>query len=230
MRTKLISGWILALALAGSGARDAGAVTPPQASVTSAEAPSGSEVTVSVEGDSGDAAIGAFTIDLVYDPGVAVAGECATSLGLCETGIDGNTARVAGISLGGLRGHVEFVDVTFDVVGDPGESTVLDVRIVELADLEYQDLVPQAEDIDGEIGVSSGPGAVKGDADCDGEISSTDALAVLRDVAGSADAPCGQAADVDCDAELTSADSLGVLRYVASLPFNAPSGCSPIGE
>lgn len=83
---------------------------------------------------------------------------------------------------------------------------------------------------DGEVRVSGGPGTTpKGDADCDGEITSADALSILREVAGAGVADCGEAADVDCDGELTSADSLGVLRYVASLPFNTPPGCTPIG-
>jgi hypothetical protein len=236
IRTRSSIGGILAFALvgaalAGSGAQDAVAGADPQVSVTSAEAPAGGEVTVSIEGDSGDAAIGAFTIDLVYDPSVAVARECTTSHGLCEPAINASTARVAGISLGGLMGHIEFVDITFDVVGTAGAVTVLDVQVIELADLDSKDLLPRTEVTDGEIRVSSSPAAaLKGDADCDGQISSLDALAILRDVAGSGEAGCGQAADVDCDGELSSVDSLRVLRYVASLPVNTPDGCTPIGE
>ena len=235
IRTISSIGGILALALAGAalaggGARDAAAAASPQVSVTSAETPAGGEVTVSIEGDSGDAAIGAFTIDLVYDPGVAVARECATSLGLCEPEISGNRARVAGVSLGGLRGHIEFVAVTFDVLGAPGASTVLDVQVVELADLGSADLVPQTEVTDGEIRVSNGGAVPRGDADCDGEVDSVDALEILRDVAGEGDAACREAADVNCDGGLSAVDALWVLRYVASLPVNTPEGCPPIGS
>jgi hypothetical protein len=86
-------------------------------------------------------------------------------------------------------------------VGTPGASSILDVQVVQLADPQSKDLIPSTEVVDGEIQVSGGLLNPKGDADCDGAISSVDALAILRHVAGIGQAACVEAADVDCDGE-----------------------------
>jgi uncharacterized protein YkwD len=68
-----------------------------------------------------------------------------------------------------------------------------------------------------------------GDADCDGAITSVDALNVLRDAAGLGAAGCIPAGNVDCDGDRDSVDALHILRYVASLPLSLPPGCPAIG-
>jgi hypothetical protein len=228
IRITILAATLVALALSGAALETtARASEHPRVSVTSAEAPSGDSVTVSVQGDAGSEAIGAFTIDLVYDPNVAVARECASDIGVCEPGAAENAARAAGVSISGFRGQIEFFEVTFDVIGPAGSSTDLDVRVVELADVQYVDLVPVTEVTDGAIQVS---GASPGDANCDGDIGSTDALLILRQIAGIGGVACPGAADVDCDGGLTSVDALWILRYVALLPVNTPDGCAPIGQ
>ncbi len=89
----------------------------------------------------------------------------------------------------------------------------------------------------------------KGNVNCDGAVTSVDALQVLRHVAGLqvnqnpgcpqiggalaaalAAAEGGLFGDVDCDGAVNSVDALKILRYVASLPVSQPQGCSPIDE
>ena len=240
-RALTLIGGILTLALIGgapAAGRGAAEVEHPLVSVTSAAGPSGGQVTVSLDGETGGATIGAFIIDLVYDPAVVTAVECTSVAGLCNEAFTGSSVRVAGISLGGMTGHIDFADITFDVTGSPGSSTGLDIQLIDLFGLMSEDYTGQANVQDGEVSVTGGgptptpdPALVdKGDADCSGGIDSVDALMILKDVAGVDEAGCGEAADVDCDGDLTAADSLGVLRYVVSLPFNPPAGCTPIGE
>jgi hypothetical protein len=73
------------------------------------------------------------------------------------------------------------------------------------------------------------PAVVPGDADCDGDADSVDALQVLRDVAQLPSSACVMSGNVKCDDALTATDSLLILRFVALLPVNLPQGCPPIG-
>ena len=80
-----------------------------------------------------------------------------------------------------------------------------------------------------------------GDVDCNGDVSTVDALKILRHVAGlsvSQEPGCpsigSQVAslwgDVDCNVDVTAVDALFILRSVAGLPVNLPPGCPPIGS
>lgn len=66
-----------------------------------------------------------------------------------------------------------------------------------------------------------------GDADCDGEVTSVDALLILRRVAGlDRSGECTPVSgDVDCDGDVDAVDALKVLRYVAGLESTLPVGC-----
>ncbi len=87
---------------------------------------------------------------------------------------------------------------------------------------------------------------LKGDIDCDGSVTSVDALFLLRQVALlpvnlNAGCPAMDAAaaasvsaatargDIDCDGGITSVDALFLLRYVALLNVSLPGGCAAIG-
>lgn len=92
----------------------------------------------------------------------------------------------------------------------------------------------------------------KGDIDCDGSVTSVDALDVLRvvallDVHLPAGCPAISIAglalvrsdavpqltlargDIDCEGTITAVDALMLLRYVAHLDVHLPDGCAPIG-
>jgi hypothetical protein len=59
--------------------------------------------------------------------------------------------------------------------------------------------------------------ALPGDADCSGAANSADALWILMDYAGLADAPCRGLGDVNDDGRLSSVDALLILQYDAGL-------------
>jgi hypothetical protein len=76
--------------------------------------------------------------------------------------------------------------------------------------------------------------------DCNGEVSSVDALKELRHVAElsvSQTEPCPDIGtdtasiwgDVDCNGAVTSVDALKVLRYVAQLSVSQTEPCPDIG-
>ncbi len=234
MKRQAVAAATLAVIMAGAGVAGGGlqgarASAAPQVSVTSATAPAGGQVTVMIEGDSGDATFGAFTIDLAYDPSAVKATACSTHAGLCNANSTARTARVAGVFFPGAHGHVEFGRVTFHILGNAGSSTALDVHVVELVDGQALDIRQRTEVHDGTITVS-GRSQRMGDANCDGDIDAVDGLAILREVSGQAEAPCRAAADVDCDGALDAVDALLVLRFVAGLPVHSNAGCPAIGE
>ena len=67
-----------------------------------------------------------------------------------------------------------------------------------------------------------------GDADCDGGIDSTDALAILRYTAQlDTTAQCIDYSDANCDEEIDAVDALALLRHVAGLPRGATGGACP---
>jgi plastocyanin len=75
--------------------------------------------------------------------------------------------------------------------------------------------------------VGSGPG----DTDCNSQITSVDALFVLRAAAGlPVTAQCMPNGDVNCSGSLNAVDALLILRFAASLPVTLPPGCPPIGS
>ncbi len=80
---------------------------------------------------------------------------------------------------------------------------------------------------------SATDGGMQGDADCDGRVTGTDALADLRYTSELGPfAPCTQATgDTDCDGRIRAADALRILRYGTGLPpLSARAGCPAIGS
>jgi hypothetical protein len=85
---------------------------------------------------------------------------------------------------------------------------------------------------------------VNGDVNCDGEVDTVDALAILRNVASLPpllqNEPCPDIGsdigggdlfgDVGCDGVIDSVDALRALRFTAGLPpLSAPKGCPVVG-
>jgi hypothetical protein len=76
--------------------------------------------------------------------------------------------------------------------------------------------------------------------DCNGNVSSVDALKELRDIvelAYTQDEPCPDIGtdtasvwgDVDCNGGVTSVDALKILRFVAELSVSQTEPCADIG-
>lgn len=67
---------------------------------------------------------------------------------------------------------------------------------------------------------------LRGDANCDGAVTTLDAAAVLWIIAGSTDPACGtQTADTDCDSVIAPDDALNILMYVPELVFLPADAC-----
>ena len=76
----------------------------------------------------------------------------------------------------------------------------------------------------------SPPLAIRGDANCDLLVGSTDALTVLRSEAGyDVDSECIGNGNVDCDDDHDALDALAILRWVVSQPISLDGDCPPIG-
>ena len=85
-----------------------------------------------------------------------------------------------------------------------------------------------------------------GDVDCNGEVSSVDAMKVLQTVAGlpinqtgpchavgssiTVDGTAGVFGDWDCDGNVTSVDALAILKWIVSDPLTPPAGCPDVGD
>lgn len=71
---------------------------------------------------------------------------------------------------------------------------------------------------------------VRGDANCDSKVASTDALVVLQHDAGlPADTGCMGNADTNCDGRVDTLDALAILRWIIDQPL-VMVDCSPIGN
>jgi hypothetical protein len=79
------------------------------------------------------------------------------------------------------------------------------------------------------------PAFPKGDLNCDNQVTSVDALFILRHVAllnvtlPPGCPPISQSGDMNCDNAVTSVDALLILRHVALLNVPLPGNCPPIG-
>lgn len=214
-------------AAAGSGmaiTMQSGAVTP------------GGSVTLSLDAHADAPGIGAYTVDITFDPAVVHAESCDSDPGLCNKAAAPDRVRLAGISLEGLSGDVKIADIVFSAAGAPGDHTSLQVHIVQLAGPAGQDLGGQAQIANGGVTIvqsvptpTAAPVAF-GDANCDGHVDSLDGLAILNFKAGLSHPGCLARADVDCSGAVDSLDALDILRFVASLPVQLPPSCPTIGS
>jgi hypothetical protein len=67
---------------------------------------------------------------------------------------------------------------------------------------------------------------------CNGEIETTDALMILREIAAlPVSARCSPSFDIDCDESTNAVDALALLRYIAGLPpLDGSPDCPEIGS
>jgi uncharacterized protein YkwD len=74
------------------------------------------------------------------------------------------------------------------------------------------------------------PRNMVGDSDCDGFVTTIDALHVLRDAAAlEADAECLPFAETNCDGVIDTLDALNILRWIVRLSLATPAGCLSVG-
>jgi hypothetical protein len=94
--------------------------------------------------------LGAWTIDVAYDPDVVHTVSCtagSTGLSVCNPDFSGNTFRVTGANIDGLPGDNTLADVTFEC--DKVDSSPLHITVQVLADAtvgQPQTIVPTTTD------------------------------------------------------------------------------------
>jgi hypothetical protein len=122
---------VAALTFAGS----AGAGTAPTVRVTSETVAPGTEGTVELSIlNVGEPGLGAWSIDLEYDPTVITPTRCeAQHGGVCNPLFTSSSIRVAGASASGLVGNTVIAVITFGCAPSGGESELHPV-IADLAD------------------------------------------------------------------------------------------------
>lgn len=119
------------------------------------------------------------------------------------------------------------------VVINPGMSNEETKKVTALGSLIFDDALAFAHQPGERIFRLDSPSFVakQGDADCDGQISSVDALVVLRATAQLVPlADCLDGSDTDCNGTVDAVDALGVLRYLAALADRPPIGCTAIAS
>lgn len=232
----LLSALVLGLAIQhadGPAAASAGGVA---VTMQSGEVAPGGSVSLALNVHADAPGIGAYTVDITFDPAVVHAESCDSDPGLCNKAAAPGRVRLAGISLEGLSGDVKMADIVFRAAGAPGGHSSLDVHLVQLAGPAGQDLRGQAQVTNGGVTIVQSvptptPAPVAfGDANCDGHVDSLDSLSILDFKANLSHPGCLARADVDCSGAVDSLDALDVLRFVAGLPVQLPAGCPPVGS
>jgi hypothetical protein len=118
--------------------------------VGSAVGLSGDEVTVRLEvAGVPEPGLGAFTIDVTYDPKVASPVACSKDPDrifdtvLCNTSFSGNAVRVGGFrASSGATGSIALADITFRLVGQAGACGSPAPSAAEFADTETRPIAP----------------------------------------------------------------------------------------
>lgn len=218
---------IAALALALTSVVSAGGTT---VSIGSFVAQVEHEGTVDLTVDAlPDAGLGAWTVDISYNPEIAVPVQCDAGFGgICNGGYSENTIRVTGISAFGLRNEAVLATVYFACV-KPGESS-LALGLSVFADATAGD--PQDIDTETKSGgftctedpveptptPTPGKGDLPGDANCSGTVDAVDATLILQLSASLInDVPCPENGDVNKDGGIDSVDATLVLQQNAGL-------------
>ena len=202
--------------------------------IGSAIVPPGGNATVPLEAlDVPSPGLGAFVIDISYDPSVVEPVDCNANpegdldMGFCGLSFERDDVNPDTIRLGGFRtsagatGDLSLADITFQGVGSSGSQSPLVVTIVEFADTSQQPIPATTED--GTITVG-----VQGDANGNGSVTMVDAMLIAQCVVGLID--CGSIdqtmADVNCSGGVTMVDAMLVAQYVVGLIDEFPrSSC-----
>jgi Cohesin domain len=176
--------------------------------------------------------LGAFIIDVSYDPNVAQPASCQADPdgqfpsplagALCNVAYAPNVVRCVGYSAYGVTGDIALCDVTFAATGLGGETALaLTVNVAEMAN-------ESADPID--ASVENGVIAVgwRGDIDHDGDSTMLDAMLTAQyslHLIGDDQVNVG-AADVNCSGGASMLDAMLTAQKALHLISDFP-GCEP---
>ena len=223
----LVVGLGAVVALAG-GLLPAGvSAAPPSVSVGSLSTGVGLEGAVSLKAhDMAAPGLGAWTIDVMYDPEVVTAVECSAAHGgICNLAYAEGTVRVTGTTAFGFEGDavlgtlvfactrvgVTELALTLSVLADatPGGPQPIDAAVTNgsVTCTGEGEALPPASLPDG-----------LGDVNCDGEVNSIDAALVLQLSAALIDSvPCPENGDLNGDGAIDSMDAALILQREAGI-------------
>lgn len=187
----------------------------------------GGAVTLEVSGHSQEP-IGAFGIDVKFDPEMLTPVSCQSDTMLCTKGVYEGQLRINGISLIGYSGDITFGTIVFSAAQDPGVVPV-DVDVTVISGLELNDLSGNLSVSDGSVTIDEAiePRPV-GDANCDNRVTAADSIALLMALGGEEDAECQGIADVNCDDRVDLNDVLDILRALGGLLVETEASCIAI--
>lgn len=120
----------------------------------------------------------------------------------------------------------EFSDQTYLIAGG-GKIPVDDAQVDALEAAGFAErlyILPQ-----GALAGISDNAIVRGDINCDGELSATDALRALQSLAGIPNPGVCSTRDLDCSGSPSAVDVQKLLRTIAALEVTLPAGCEAIG-
>lgn len=153
---------VIAAAVAGACALVASVVwaASPSVSIGSGTAKPGDQVSLDLNSnDVGAPGLGAWSIDISYDPSVVSPVLCDTEHGaVCNTHFDNDTIRTAGATAIGIEGDTKLATITFQCADDEGKSAIT-ISLPDFADATLGGPVQIDADIsNGEINCSELPG------------------------------------------------------------------------
>lgn len=217
--TRLVA--VVALTATAFIASTAFAATPT-VSVGSLARGVGEQGPVSVRAsDLSGSGLGAWTIDITYDPSVVSVKSCDPQHGgLCNPAYRENEVRTNGVQLNGLTGNVTLATINF-TCNSVGTSP-LTVSLSVFADTTAGGPQPITADVsNGSVTCTAQPTqppALLGDVDCDHDVDSIDAAFVLQYDAGLIDGlPCFTNGDLNHDGHVNSIDGTIILQIAAGL-------------
>ncbi len=177
--------------------------------------------------------LGAWTIDVAYNPAVVTVLECAGENGsLCNAAYGPNSVRVVGTSLGGLRGDSSLATITFACNSAGASELSVSWEVLADATVGSPRTISAAAEHGAATCLQAGaptftpepeptnepPVKNLGDANCDGLVNAIDAALELQLTAGLIDSvPCPQNADVNGDGLSNSIDAALILQIEAGL-------------
>jgi hypothetical protein len=161
-------------------------------SVDSATVEPDASGSVNVNAEAPGNGLGAWNIDVVYDPEVITVDSCdegSVGLNLCSVDqVADNTVRVVGADAGGAEGDLVMATINFTAVGADGDCTDLTVTVNQFADPDSEETDPSVSD--GEICIAAAtptPTPVPATPTPTTAASPTPAPSALPDTGGSAD-------------------------------------------
>jgi hypothetical protein len=180
--------------------------------------------------------LGAWTVDVHYDPAKVSIAACAPGVGgLCNAHYNASTVRVTGTSIGGLPGTNDLASIA--VACTAAGTSHLELTLSVFADATIGNPRPiSATAVDGSVTCAGetppapteepgptgtpppGDHKVPGDANCDGSVDSIDAALILQytaDLIGSVD--CPDNADANHDGDAGAIDAAIALQKAAGL-------------